>query len=440
MPLPPLMGRGLPVLGHFPYIHGLGVDSFAFFLEGYRQHGRVFAVRDMKDTFAVLLGPEAHRFVLERETPHLSWGAAYGEEGSRVMGPTAMPLLDGEEQRRRRTPMMSAFRHQNIAAFGDTLVELARAQSAGWREGQPLDFLGEMSELTFRVACGFLLGVEIGEDYPRFRDIYKKMFRPVGLAMQAAGLPYMQRYRDALGRMSAKWIADRRAHPCDDIISRLLEAGLDDKDVMAQVLVLMFAGHDTTKLSLTWAMALLLRHPEYLARVLAEQDEVLGDGPIAAEALKRLPVLERAIRETHRLYPPASLLRRGVLEEFELGGYTIPKGWKVMYLPRVSHHLPDVFKEPERYDPDRFAPPREEHKQPYAMVEFGGGHRTCIGKELAMFEAKGVLSFLLRTFRFELVPGQRLEASNSGAMTSPRYGLKVRVKPTGRSVPLARAA
>ncbi|WNG51809.1 cytochrome P450 [Archangium minus] len=440
MPLPPLMGRGLPLLGHFPYIHGLGVDSFAFFMEGYRQHGRVFAVRDMKDTFAVLLGPEANRFVLERETPHLSWGAAYGDEGSRVMGPTAMPLLDGEEQRRRRAPMMSAFRHQNIVAFGDAMVELARAQTAGWKEGQPVDLIGAMSELTFRVACGFLLGVEIGEDYPRFRELYKKMFTPVGLALQAAGLPYMQRYRDGLRRLSARWIADRRAHPRDDIISRLLEAGLDDEDVISQVLVLMFAGHDTTKLSLTWTLALLLRHPEYLARVLAEQDEVLAEGPIDAEATRKLPVLERALRETHRLYPPVSLLRRGVLEGFELGGYTIPRGWKVMYLPRVSHQLPDVFKEPERFDPDRFAAPREEHKQPYAMVEFGGGYRTCIGKELAMFEAKVVLSYLLRTFHFELAPGQRLEVANAGAMTSPRYGVKVLVKRTGRRVPLAQAA
>ncbi|WNG41352.1 cytochrome P450 [Archangium violaceum] len=440
MALPPLMGRGLPLLGHFPYIHGLGVDSFAFFMEGYRQHGRVFAVRDMKDTFAVLLGPEANRFVLERETPHLSWGAAYGDEGSRVMGPTAMPLLDGEEQRRRRAPMMSAFRHQNITAFGDAMVELARAQTAGWKEGQPVDLLGEMSELTFRVACGFLLGVEIGEDYPRFRELYRKMFTPVGLALQAAGLPYMQRYRDGLRRLSARWIADRRAHPRDDIISRLLEAGLDDEDVISQVLVLMFAGHDTTKLSLTWTLALLLRHPEYLARVLAEQDEVLAEGPIDAEATRKLPVLERALRETHRLYPPVSLLRRGVLEGFELGGYTIPTGWKVMYLPRVSHQLPDVFKEPERFDPDRFAAPREEHKQPYAMVEFGGGYRTCIGKELAMFEAKVVLSYLLRTFHFELAPGQRLEVANAGAMTSPRYGVKVLVKRTGRRVPLAQAA
>jgi cytochrome P450 len=216
--------------------------------------------------------------------------------------------------------------------------------------------------------------------------------------------------------------------------------GLDDKDVMAQVLVLMFAGHDTTKLSLTWTLMLLLQHPEYLARLLAEQDEVLGEGPITAESLKKLAVLERAIRESHRLYPPVSLLRRGVMEECELGGYTIPKGWKVMYLPRVSHQLPDVFEEPERFDPDRFAPPREEHKQPYAMVEFGGGYRTCIGKELAMFEAKVVLSYLLRAFRFELAPGQRLEVANAGAMTSPKYGVKVLVKPTGRRVPLAQAA
>jgi cytochrome P450 len=436
MPLPPLVGRQLPVLGHFHYIQGLGTDSFAFFMDAYRQHGRVFAVRDRETPCAVLLGPEAHRFVLERETPALSWGAAYGVGGERVLGKTALPLLDGEEHRRRREPMMASFRPKSLAAFTDSMVELTGAQTATWSGRRPLELVGEMSELTFRVACAFLLGVDIGDDYPRFRELYHKKFHPLNIALLALGLPYVEKYRRELEQLCSRWIADRRANPREDIISRLLEVGLDEQDVMSQVLILLFAGHDTTKLSLSWTLALLLKHPEYLKRVLEEQEEMLGEGPLHAEALKKLPVLERAIREANRLYPPGPQLKRGVVEDFELGGYTIPKGWRALYLPRVAHQLPDVFADPERFDPDRFAPPREEHKQPYALVDFGAGYRTCIGKELAMFESKVVLSYLLRTFSFELVPGQRLEASNFGLSTRPRKGVRVLVKPTGRRVPL----
>jgi cytochrome P450 len=437
MPQPPLIDRRLPLIGHFPYINGIGVDSFAFFREAAQRYGRIFSVAFPGTKYVVMLGPEANRFILERETPYMSWGAAYGAGGKRVFGANALPLIDGEEHRRRRAPMLSAFRPQNIAAFSESMVDLTRSQMRSWTEGVELDFVAEMSEITFRIAAGFLLGVDIGDDYPKFRTIYEKMFSVPSLLMTSLGMSNRDSERRELAKLFGPWIRERREHPRDDVISRLVEAGLDDEDIMAQILIMMFAGHDTTKLSLSWVMGLFLQHPEYLKRVLAEQEEVLGDGPVTPEAMRKLGVLDRGIREANRMFPPASLLQRGVIQEFEFGGFTVPKGWKVMYLPRVTHHLPDVFKDPDTFDPDRFAAPREEHKQPYAMVDFGGGFRTCPGKELSLYEAKVVLSCLLRSFEFTLAPGLKIEAANTGALTRPKHGVKVFVKPTKRSVPKA---
>jgi cytochrome P450 len=428
------MNRALPFIGHTHYLMGLHPDPLGFFLDAYRQHGRVFALAMGRDRVAVMLGPEAHRFILERETEYLSWGAAYNEGGRRVFGGTALPLIDGEEHRRRRAPMTSTFRHQNVAAYLDSMVAFTRAQSAGWGARREVEFVSEMSEVTFRVACGFLYGSDVGEDYPRFREIYRAMFSHRGLIGAALGLPGTERRRRALNTLAARWLDERRGRSDrQDLLSSLLAAGLDDEDVIAQMLIVMFAGHDTTKSMLSWTMLLLLRHPEYLARVMREQEETFGGGPLTVEGLRRLGVLDRALRESNRLYAPAPVLQRGVLKEFEFGGYTVPRGWKVAYLPLVSHYLPDVFSDPSRFDPDRFAPPRDEHKRPYALVDFGGGHRVCIGKELSLFEGKAVLSHLLREFTFELVPGQKIVARVGPTTTQPKHGLRLRATPRERA-------
>ncbi len=129
---------------------------------------------------------------------------------------------------------------------------------------------------------------------------------------------------------------------------------------------------------------LLASHPEYLARVRAEEDELLIPGePPTLDALRRMKTLDNALSEAERMYPPVPNGPRGVLEDVEIGGYTIPAGAPVFYSIAASHLLPEVWKTPEAFDPDRFSPPREEHKKtPYALVGFGGGPRICIGIQL----------------------------------------------------------
>jgi cytochrome P450 len=91
--------------------------------------------------------------------------------------------------------------------------------------------------------------------------------------------------------------------------------------------------------------------------------------------------------------------------EVEFAGCRLPPGTLVVYSPWVTHRLPEVFPDPERFDPERFAPPREEHRTPYALVGFGGGPRLCIGQAFAQLEMKVVASLLLRRYRWDLEPG-----------------------------------
>ena len=106
------------------------------------------------------------------------------------------------------------------------------------------------------------------------------------------------------------------------------------------------------------------------------------------------------------MWPPISLCQRGVVEAVECGGHLLPPGTLVIYSPWVTHRMPDVFRDPERFDPDRFAPPREEHRAtPYSLVGFGGGPRLCIGQAFAQLEMKIVAALLVRRYRWELDAG-----------------------------------
>lgn len=418
-----------PLVGHLGPYYGLWGDSLGFFREAYRQHGPVFRLDVLGVPHVVLLGPKAQRLLLEREHEALSWGAAYGQRGERVFGKNALPLLDGEPHRCRRSALVPSFRPVRLGGFTDALVALTRAQTAGWEALPEVNLLEELTELTFRAACLLLMGVELADEaYRQFRDAYQRMFGRAGTALRMLGLSSMARQRRQLEALVRPWVEARRAHPGDDVISGLLSAGFGEEDVLAQLLILLFAGHDTTKSSLSWTLALLHQHPEVLARVRAERAAVFGDGPVRAERLKDLVLLERVVREANRLYPPSALLKRGVVKDLEFEGHRIPAGWKVVYAPIVSHRLPDVFADPDRFDPDRFAPPRDEHKQPYALVDFGGGYRTCIGKEMSLLESKVFLAELLHRYELELVSGQRIEPDYAGSLTRPRGGVRVHAR------------
>src|SRR5581483_11318042 len=127
------------------------------------------------------------------------------------------------------------------------------------------------------------------------------------------------------------------------------------------------------------------------------------------EAIKKMKVVENALSEAERLYPPVGNGPRGTFEDIEFHGYHIPAGTHVYYSIAASHLIPGIFANPTIFDPDRFAPSREEHKKvPYSLVGFGGGPRICIGTNFAKVEIKAMASQLLRRYQFELVPDQKI--------------------------------
>jgi cytochrome P450 len=150
---------------------------------------------------------------------------------------------------------------------------------------------------------------------------------------------------------------------------------------------------------------------------------VLGGEAPRVEQLASLPLLEHVLKESLRLFPPAPMNHRVTSHDTELGGFVIPRGSEVLSSAYHTHRDPEFFPDPERFVPARW---QGADPGPYTFSPFGAAHRMCIGAAFAMMELKLVLAILLQRFRFELVPGQRLDRAISIVM-SPSPGLYLRV-------------
>ncbi len=225
--------------------------------------------------------------------------------------------------------------------------------------------------------------------------------------------------RDELIMMLIHMIHERRNAPTEerprDVLGTIVHAhdeeghSLTDEQVLGHLAILLLAGHETTTTLATWALYLLSTMPDHRSRLVAELDTARdgSSGPLSVDKLRSLKALDNFVRETGRLYPPVINVPRGVAQDVEFSGYTIPAGTQVRVGLAACHRLPGIFHDPDRFDPDRLAPPREEDKQnPYSLVTFGGGPRVCIGQHFANIEVKALIAHVLPRYTLTPVEGQ----------------------------------
>jgi cytochrome P450 len=182
---------------------------------------------------------------------------------------------------------------------------------------------------------------------------------------------------------------------------------LSDTEIIDQLLMFLFAGHENPAVLISWLLLELNANPEWLERLRNEQQEVIGNESLNLSHLKQFTNLGYALKEVERLYPPVQNISRGVVKDIEYDGYRIPAGWMVDISPMLTHRLPEIYSSPDNFDPDRFAPPREEDKQhPFALVGFGGGSHVCLGYQFAQMEMKIFMSLLLRNYDWQVTPAK----------------------------------
>ncbi len=406
-----------------------------FLAEMYERHGPIFRSDQNGHNVIFLAGPEANRFVLLSNrlkfSHYIGWTKIFGIEDAFGNGLLSM---DGPEHDAHRKMMNPAFAITYMDRYLPIMQRIISERIADWAERCEVDVYEEARKITFDVAAEALAGLKPGPEVDQFRELYLAMLR-LGPQMKDWDAFYAEQARlkgELYGLLRPK-IVERRQHPTNDVLGMLVQArdpegnALSDEQLIAHTNILLVAGHETSTSMSAWLLYLVAQHPDYLRRVQEEQAALVPDGAAPTlDGIQRMKVLENGLMEAERLYPPVSYGPRGVIEDFDFHGYHVPAGSHVFYAIAASHLIPSVFAAPAIFDPDRFAPPREEQKKtPYALVGFGGGPRICIGINFAKVEIKAMIAEILRRYTLELAPDQ--DVALFGVISRPHHGVRMRV-------------
>ena len=423
-------------------------DPLSLLLESYERFGPVFTLRLFHANAIFALGPAANHHITVSHASNFLYRTSYFRD---LMGFAGDGLLttDGDFHRRSRMIMLPSFHHDRIASSIDVMLAETADALDSFVPGSRCDLYAWTRRLALRIAMRALFGLDPDGDTARaidaaalFEQTLSFYARDYALRMLRGPLtPWdrQQKATRALNRLIYSEISRRRASDerGDDVLSLLIDsrdedghAALTDTQIRDEVMTLMFAGHDTTTSTIAFMFYELARHPEVIARLVAEQEEKLSDGrPTAAQLMgDGLPYLEMVLDETLRLYPPAWIGPRRSIEPFELGGQTVPGNAFVNYCSWASHRLADVFPDPESFRPERFASEAKSALPKGAYIPFGGGSRTCIGMRFGQLEVRTIATLILARFAFSLPADFHLEIRQMPTI-SPKQGLPMVMRP-----------
>lgn len=335
-------------------------------------------------------------------------------------------ISDGATWNKHRRLAAPAFHRQRIVAYQAIAAQAAREAIARWRDGEVIDLEHEMKRLTLAIVARALFSCDADEvapgmsrDIDRALDYVNRMAGRLQLPLVHALKPRDQAALRALERVDTavrRLIHQRRAHADDsptDFLSMLLTArtadgeALSDEEVRDETITMFVAGHETVATVLTWLFYLLAQQPTVQDRLTREADLIIGRGVLHNDVPIALPYSLQVYKEAMRLYPGGFTIGRQALREVVIGDHVIPAGAWVMISPYSVHRNADIFRDPERFDPNRFAPERERALPRGSYIPFGLGPRTCIGGQFALMEGQIIVSTFAHSIRLvNVTPGE----------------------------------
>jgi cytochrome P450 len=407
---------GLGAAASLSTLSGLRADPLRFLTELRERFGDVarFQIGPMKSY--LLSHPDAIRHVLvDRSQNYTKHTRDYDK--LRISLGDGLVTSEGEFWRRQRRIAQPAFHREQIARFGETMVARTEAMLARWRDRtEPFDVAREMTRLTLEIVSATLFSVDLGAQLDEIegavsianRQTYERIISIIDLPLWVPtprNLEMKRSLRTFDEIIFERLRARRAAGGGDDLLGMLLAArdpetgeGMSDAQLRDEIVTMFVAGHETTANGLAWCLWLLATHPEVEARARA-QAAALGRRATLAD-LPALGYLRQVFQEALRLYPPVWGIGRGAVEADEIGGYAIDAGADVTICQWVTHRHPALWRDPERFDPDRFA---DGEISRYAYFPFSTGARQCIGNNFALMEGQLILATLLQHERLELV-------------------------------------
>jgi cytochrome P450 len=372
----------------------------------------------------------------------------------RLLG-NGLVTSEGEYHDLQRHLIQPTFYPKRIKSYSDMMIKQANDMCNSWHDGAILDIHKEMTKLTLAIICKTVLGYDIDPEHDEVGDAlltcmkyFNRLLMPFGeLIEKIPLLPINKGFQKAKKDLDSIVYSiikehrkkldkgdDKESH--DDLLLTLLqaqdeEAGIGrmtDEQLRDEVMTIFLAGHETTANALTWTYYLLSENPLIETRLQEELYSIFGNSrtPITVDDVPKLQYTEKVLTESMRLFPPAWALGRQAIDDYKVGGYSVPKGSIILMSQYVMHRDPRYFPEPDRFYPDRWTEEFKKQLPRFSYFPFGGGIRGCIGEPFAWLEGILLIATICRQWRLKHVPSHKVELKPLITLR-PKYGMHMKI-------------
>jgi len=433
-----------PILGWRQLVYEFAHDSAGYLQKMHDTYGSIVQLGQGRMSATLTFHPDYTRQILSNPNRFNSFSLedlpfSLSDIGALKSMTTALSLLNGEQHKRHRRLMAPAFHNRLLPMYVAQITDLVERFFRHWKPGEVVDVYQAMDLFTLFLAMEIFVGMGADEEGRKFANLFETvirlLFSPITflLPYNLPGFPFRRLSLQGaeLERQLKDLISRRRARGVGgtDSLTLFLQAQdedgtkMTDDEVIGETVAVFRGGSKTSAGALTWTFFLLAQHPDIYSHLMDELAGVLRGASPSFEQLNKLPLLEGVVKESLRLIPPVLWGGRYSMDDFEIGGYPLKQGSSVLYSSHVTHRLPEIYKDPHRFDPYRW---ETIQPTPYEYFPFNAGPRRCLGAEFSMMELKITLAILLQRFRFTLIPNQRIERIGlTGSI--PKYGIKMRL-------------
>jgi sterol 14-demethylase len=433
--------------GEHGHLEELSTDPIGLFWRVREECGDVGVFQLADREVALVSGAAANEAFFRASEEDLDQAAAY---------PFMTPIFgegvvfDASPERRSEMLHNQALKGAHMKQHAITIPEETERIIADWGDEGEIDLLEFFAELTIYTSSACLVGKKFREQLDgRFAHLYHDLEKgtdPIAYVDAYADIESFRK-RDAARKGLVdlvQEIMDTRiaGEPATDEDKDLLDVLISIRDdegnlrftadtITGMFISMMFAGHHTTSGTAAWTLIELLRHPEYMAQVTAELDDIYSGGAeYSFGAMRQIPKLESALKEALRLHPPLIVLMRVVQNDFEVEEFHLEPGQSIAVSPAISNRLPEDFPNPDAFDPDRYLEPRQEDLvNRWTWIPFGAGRHRCVGAQFAIMQLKAIFSVLLQNYEFEMAqPSESYKNDHSKMVVQLAQPCKVKYR------------
>lgn len=399
-----------------------------FVNETKQKYGDIFEIQVGPKKLVLVIHPEHVRHITITNAQNYEKLESYDPVRKYVIG-DGLVTSTGELWKRQRRLMSPFYTPRGVQEFADiflrdTLTMVKRWEGLAANRTQ-IEMFDEMAMVTASIVLKAIFSTESDQDILEIKECVETMINfagsqrtnPFKLPDWVPTEPNLK-YRKAhdtvhayINKVLDARLAMAEADYPNDLLSKLIMAEDPEtgermsRDLLRdEALTNFFAGYETSARSMSHAWYAIAHNPDVKAKLHEELDRELGDELPTLDTLKRLPYTLRIIKETLRLYPPAPMYAKDVVDEDVIDGYRIEKGSTILLLPYFTHRHPDFWDEPERFEPNRHAPEAEKARHPQAYHPFASGQRICLGNHFSLLETHIMLAILAQRFDPTFLP------------------------------------